>query len=93
MDAGKMVSLQPLELGTVVVIEAGDATSSAVVVESLRPMNWGDRFANAGSNSRRKVPGLSRVFNLEGRPRAGPSVFSSRYGNMTGQRFSGGKVG
>ncbi|MCC6502725.1 MAG: hypothetical protein IT362_06290 [Deltaproteobacteria bacterium] len=50
MDAGKMVSLQPLELGTVVVIEAGDATSSAVVVESLRPMNWGDRFANSGSN-------------------------------------------
>lgn len=50
MERGKKVALPPLELGTLVVLDAGDATSSAVIVKSLRPMNWGDRVSTSGSN-------------------------------------------
>lgn len=50
MEHGKLVALAPLELGMLVVLDAGDATSSAVVVKSLRPMNWGDRVSTSGSN-------------------------------------------
>jgi len=50
MERGKKLAIPPLELGTLVVLDAGDATSSAVVVKSLRPMVWGDRVSTTGAN-------------------------------------------
>jgi hypothetical protein len=49
MERGKKVSLPPLELGTLVVLEAGEGTSSAVVVKSVRPINWGDHVSTSSN--------------------------------------------
>ncbi|MFQ5736063.1 MAG: LysM peptidoglycan-binding domain-containing protein [Thermodesulfobacteriota bacterium] len=43
MNKGKTLELPPLELGTLIVTEADDKTSSALVIDSLRPIVWGDR--------------------------------------------------
>ncbi|MBI5644073.1 MAG: LysM peptidoglycan-binding domain-containing protein [Deltaproteobacteria bacterium] len=50
LDEEKEVAIPPIELGTLVVVEAGDSTSSCVVIKSLRPINWGDRVSTARSN-------------------------------------------
>lgn len=50
MASGKMVALPPLELGTLVVLEAGEDTSSAVVVKGVKPINWGDQVSTSGAN-------------------------------------------
>lgn len=45
MNAGEDVSLPPLELGTLVVIEAGEGTSTGVVVKSFKSIVRGDRVS------------------------------------------------
>jgi hypothetical protein len=50
MVSGKKVALPPLELGTLVVLEAGEGTSSAVVIDGVRPINWGDRVSTSRTN-------------------------------------------
>lgn len=45
MGSGKNIALPPLDLGTLVVLEAGEGTSAAVVVKSLRPISWGDKVS------------------------------------------------
>jgi hypothetical protein len=50
MESGKMLALPPLELGTLVVLEAGEDTSSAVVVKGVKPINWGDQVSTSGAN-------------------------------------------
>lgn len=45
MRGGKDMSLPPLELGTLVVLEAGDSTSTAVVVKGSKPIVWGDKVS------------------------------------------------
>lgn len=47
MGSGKNIALPPLDLGTLVVLEAGEGTSTAVVVKSVRPINWGDKVSTA----------------------------------------------
>lgn len=39
------VSLPPLELGTLVILEAGQATSTGVVLKSQRTIVWGDKVS------------------------------------------------
>ncbi|MBZ0220727.1 MAG: LysM peptidoglycan-binding domain-containing protein [Candidatus Methylomirabilis sp.] len=43
----KKVSLPPLELGTLVILEAGQATSTGVVLKSKRPIVWGDKVSTS----------------------------------------------
>lgn len=45
MGSGRNIALPPLELGTLVVLEAGEGTSSAVVVDGVKPINWGDKVS------------------------------------------------
>lgn len=45
LSKGKLVTLPPIELGTLVVLDADENTSSCVVVKSLKPINWGDSVA------------------------------------------------
>jgi hypothetical protein len=47
MGSGKNIALPPLDLGTLVVLEAGEGTSTAVVVKSVRPINWGDKVSTS----------------------------------------------
>ena len=49
LRSGKSVAIPPLELGTLVVLEAGERTSSAVVVKGLRPISWGDKVSTSGT--------------------------------------------
>lgn len=42
---GKDVIPPPVELGTLVVLEAGEKTSTAIVVKGLKPINWGDKVS------------------------------------------------
>lgn len=49
MKSGKSVALPPLELGTLVVLEAGSGTSTAVVVKGVKPINWGDKVSTSGT--------------------------------------------
>lgn len=50
MRSGRSVTLPPLELGTLVVLDTGERTATAVVVRGLRPINWGDRVSTAEAN-------------------------------------------
>ncbi len=45
----KKLTLPMLELGTIIVIEAGEKTSTALVVDSLRPIVWGDMVSTVGT--------------------------------------------
>ncbi|MCL4873232.1 LysM peptidoglycan-binding domain-containing protein [bacterium] len=45
----KRVSLPPLELGTLVILEAGQATSTGVVLKSQRPIVWGDKVSTVNN--------------------------------------------
>lgn len=47
MRSGKNIALPPLDLGTLVVLEAGEGTSTAVVVKSVSPINWGDKVSTS----------------------------------------------
>ena len=49
MGSGKNIALPPLDLGTLVVLEAGDGTSTAVVVKSVSPITWGDKVSTSGN--------------------------------------------
>lgn len=44
---GKDVIPPPVELGTLVVLEAGEKTSTAIVVKGLKAINWGDKVSTA----------------------------------------------
>ena len=48
MRKGKKLTLPMLELGTIIVIEAGENTSTALIVDSLRPIVWGDMVSTVG---------------------------------------------
>ncbi|WKZ33289.1 MAG: LysM peptidoglycan-binding domain-containing protein [Thermodesulfobacteriota bacterium] len=45
----KKVSIPPLELGTLVILEAGQATSTGVVLKSQRPIVWGDKVSTVST--------------------------------------------
>lgn len=49
MGSGKNIALPPLELGTLVVLEAGEGTSTAVVVKGMRPIAWGDKVSTSAA--------------------------------------------
>lgn len=49
MRRGKKLTLPMLELGTAIVIDAGESTSTALVVQSLRPIVWGDNVSTIGA--------------------------------------------
>lgn len=42
---GRDITLPPLELGTLVVLETGEKTSTAIVVKGLKPIAWGDKVS------------------------------------------------
>lgn len=50
MGSGKNIALPPLDLGMLVVLEAAEGTSTAVVVKSVRPINWGDKVSTTVSH-------------------------------------------
>jgi len=50
MGSGKNIALPPLDLGTLVVLEAGEGTSTAVVVKSVRPIAWGDKVSTTANH-------------------------------------------
>ncbi|MBI5492989.1 MAG: LysM peptidoglycan-binding domain-containing protein [Deltaproteobacteria bacterium] len=50
VNRGKSLSLPPIELGTLVVIDTDDSTSSCVVVKSLKPIVWGDKVATVAAH-------------------------------------------
>lgn len=41
--SNKELSLPPIELGTLIVVDPGESTSSCVVLKSFKPINWGDQ--------------------------------------------------
>lgn len=45
VNKGKKLTLPALELGKLIVVEAGERTSAGVVIESFRPIVWGDRVS------------------------------------------------
>lgn len=45
MRSGKDMGLPPMELGTLVVLDAGESTSTAVVVKGVKPIVWGDKVS------------------------------------------------
>ncbi|MBI4950371.1 MAG: LysM peptidoglycan-binding domain-containing protein [Deltaproteobacteria bacterium] len=47
---GRDVNLPPIELGAAVVLEAGETTSSCIVIKSSQPINWGDRISTLRTN-------------------------------------------
>jgi len=49
MKKGNKLTLPMLELGTIIVIDAGEKTSTALVVDSLRPIVWGDMVSTVGT--------------------------------------------
>lgn len=50
LNRGKFLSLPPIDLGTLVVIETGESTSSCVVVKSLKSIVWGDKVATVAAH-------------------------------------------
>jgi len=47
---GRDVNLPPIELGAAVVLEAGETTSSCIVIKNSQPINWGDRISTLRTN-------------------------------------------
>ncbi|MBI1910636.1 MAG: LysM peptidoglycan-binding domain-containing protein [Deltaproteobacteria bacterium] len=45
LNQKQKIKLPPMELGTLVVLEADDNTSSCIVLKSVRVINWGDKVS------------------------------------------------
>lgn len=50
LDKKNEIKLPPVELGTLVVLDAGEKTSSGIVIDSTRAINWGDQVSTIQAN-------------------------------------------